>query len=209
MKNIVIVGAGGFGREVLQYLKDIHGHDPVKGFLDDHADTVEPASLGQQVIGRVSDYEPAPDEEFVLAVGNPELRLQFGRELADRGAEFCNVIHPLAWVASSAEVGSGCIIAPFATVGANSRLGDHVVLTFYASVAHDAVVGTATALSPHSVANGGSRLGTAAFLGTAAIVNPLKSVGDHAKVAAGGVVYRDVPERMLASGNPARARPLF
>lgn len=209
MRNIVIVGAGGFGREVLQYLKDIHGHDPVKGFLDDNAREVEPATLGQQVIGRISDYRPQADEQFVLAVGNPELRLRFGGELAERGARFCNVIHPLAWVASSAELGTGCIIAPFATVGANSRLGDHVVLTFYASVGHDATVGDATALSPYSVTNGGSSLGTAAFLGTAAIVNPLRSVGDHSKVAAGSVVYRNVPERMLASGNPAKARPLL
>jgi len=209
VKSTIIVGAGGFGREVLQYLKDIHGHDPVRGFLDDHATTVEPASLDKEILGRISDWEPQPDEEFVLAVGNPEARLELGRKLAQRGARFRSVIHPLAWVASSAELGDGCIVAPFATVGANATLADHVVLTFYASVAHDARVGEASALSPHSVANGGSQLGLATFLGTAAIVNPLKRVGDHSKVAAGSVVYRDVPPGMLASGNPARPRPLL
>lgn len=209
MKDIVIVGAGGFGREVLQYLKDIHGEDPVKGFLDDHLKDMEPASLEQKVIGRISDYAPADDEFFVLAIGNPVLRFRLARELSDRGARFISVIHPLAYIASSAKLGKGCIVAPFATIGANAVLGEHVVLTFYSSVAHDAVVGDATALSPHSVANGGARLGTASFLGTAAIVNPTRNVGDFAKVAAGSVVYRDVPPKSLASGNPARSRPLL
>ncbi len=209
MKSIVIVGAGGFGREVLQYLKDIHGSDPVKGFLDDNLTSVEPASLEQRILGRISDYTPQPDEEFVLAIGNPGLRLRLANQLTERGARFISVIHPLAYVASSATLGTGCIIAPFATIGANAVLSDQVVVTFYASVAHDAVVGPASALSPHSVANGGSRLGTASFLGTAAVVNPTCSVGNFAKVAAGSVVYRDVPDRSLASGNPARSRPLL
>ena len=209
MKDIVIVGAGGFGREVLQYLKDIHGHDPVKGFLDDHLTEMQPASLDQRILGRISDYVPAADEFFVLAIGNPALRFKLARELSDRGAEFISVIHPQAYIASSAQLGKGCIIAPFATIGANAVLGDQVVMTFYSSVAHDAVVGDASALSPHSVANGGARLGIASFLGTASIVNPTKSVGDCAKVAAGSVVYRDVPPKSLASGNPARARPLL
>jgi len=209
MKPYIIVGAGGFGREVLQYLKDIHGHDPVRGFLDDRATEVEPASLEQQVLGTIDSYRPHADDQLVLAIGNPGLRLRIARTLSERGARFASVVHPLAYVASSANLGTGCIIAPYATVGANARLADHVVLTFYSSVAHDAVVGEATALSPHSVANGGATLGVAAFLGTAAIVNPGRNVGEFARVAAGSVVYRDVPARSLAAGNPARSRPLL
>lgn len=209
MSNIVIVGAGGFGREVLQYLKDIHGHDPVKGFLDDQQTTVEPSSLNQQVLGTVSDYVPTENEEFVLAIGNPAVRIDLAKQLSARGARFISVIHPLAYVASSATIGTGCIIAPFATIGANSALADHVVVTFYASVAHDATIGAGTALSPHSVVNGGSSVGTAAFLGTAAVVNPGRKVGDFAKVAAASIVYRDVPDRSLASGNPAKSRRLM
>lgn len=168
-----------------------------------------PASLGQRILGRTADWQPSPDERFVLAVGNPALRWSLARDLADRGASFETIVHPLAYVASTARIAEGCIIAPFATVGANSSLGEHVLLTYYASVAHDAQVGAASALSPHSVANGGSRLGRATFLGTAAVVNPGVTVGDHAKVAAGSIVYRNVPGRSLASGNPAKARPLL
>ncbi len=203
--SLVIIGAGGFGREVLQYSRDA-GLE-VKGFVDDQA--VDGGVTGLPVLGTIGGYEPAPGDEFLLAIGRPELRLAIGQQLRDRGARFTTLVHPLAYVASSAEIGEGSIIAPFATIGAHAVLGRDVVLTFYASVAHDCVVGNASALSPYSVCNGGGRLGEAAFLGAAAVVNPLRSVGAHARVAAGSVVYRDVPERTLASGNPAKARPLL
>lgn len=210
--GIVIVGAGGFGREVLQYLEDIAaagGTHRVRGFLDDFATKVEPPSLGMTVLGTVRDYEPRPDEAVVLAIGKPELRVSIGASLRRRGARFATVIHPLAYVAASARIGAGCIVAPFATVGAHAELAENVVLTFYASVAHDARVGEGSALSPYSVANGGAVLGRASFLGAGSVVNPMKRVGEYARVAAGSVVYRDVPDRSLASGNPAKARPLL
>ncbi len=206
--SVVIVGAGGFGREVNQYIRDIGTHE-VRGFLDDHATAVEPASLGLEVLGTVRDYEPLEDDLVVLAIGRPDLRVSIATELRERGARFLSVIHPLAWVADTAVVGAGSIIAPFATVGAHATLGDNVVMTFYSSVAHDARIGEGSALSPYSVANGGAELGVAAFLGAGAIVNPLKKVGDHSRVAAASVVYRDVPTRSLASGNPAKSRPLL
>lgn len=212
MTDIVIVGAGGFGREVLQYVNDtfaIGTTHSVKGFLDDAAISIEPASLNQKILGTINDYQPAETDRFVIAVGKPELRLQLAARLAARGAQFLSVIHPLAYVAGSASLGTGCVVSPFATVGANATLGDHVVLTYYSSVGHDATVGACSALSPYSVANGGSYLGEAAFLGTHATVNPLKRVGDSARVAAGSIVYRDVPPHMLALGNPAKARPFI
>jgi sugar O-acyltransferase (sialic acid O-acetyltransferase NeuD family) len=212
VKDIIIVGAGGFGREVLQYIHDsfeIGTTHTVKGFLDDSATSVEPASLNQVILGTTDSYEPARNDRLVIAVGKPELRRELACRLAARGAQFLSVIHPLAYVAGTAHLGEGCIVSPFATVGANATLGNHVVLTYYSSVGHDARVGDCSALSPYSVANGGSHLGEAVFLGTHATVNPLKRVGDSARVAAGSIVYRDVSPRMLALGNPAKARPLL
>jgi sugar O-acyltransferase (sialic acid O-acetyltransferase NeuD family) len=212
MIDIVIVGAGGFGREVLQYVSDAFDlgvTHRVRGFLDDSATTVEPASLNQCILGTTRSYVPAGNDRFIIAVGQPALRLEIAQRLAERGAQFLSVIHPLAYVAATASLGTGCVLSPFATVGANAVLGDHVVLTYYSSVGHDAVVGDCTALSPYSVTNGGSRLGTAVFLGSHATVNPLRQVGDATKIAAGSIVYRDIPAHMLALGNPAKARPLL
>jgi sugar O-acyltransferase (sialic acid O-acetyltransferase NeuD family) len=210
--SVVIVGAGGFGREVLGYVLDAYGADPtytVAGFLDDDPPDLGGLGLAYPVLDGIAAYQPRPADRFVIAVGEPKLRARLAESLASRGAAFLTVIHPNSYVSTTATVGEGCIIAPFATIGAHASLGDHSVLTFCASIGHDATVGRWCALSPHSVTNGGSRVGDRVFLGAHAVINPLQSVGDGAKVAAGAVVYRSVAPNMLAAGNPARARPIW
>lgn len=204
--DIVIVGAGGFGGEVLQYVRDTFT-DPaayrVKGFLDDRA-TTAPSAPDVPVIGDTATYEVCERDRFLIAVGMPAARRTLGRRLAERGARFLTLVHPLAYVAPTATLGAGCIVCPFATIGNRAVLGEHAVLTFYASVGHDARVGDWAVLSPYAVTNGGSVLGEAAFLGARATVNPGKRVGANAKVTAGAVVYHDVPDNALARGNLGR-----
>lgn len=206
-KDIVIVGAGGFGREVLQYVRDTFT-DPaefrVKGFLDDHGETAG-VDLGADLLGDTLGYDVRGSDRFLVAVGNPAHRRSLSCRLAARGAQFLTLVHPRAYVARTARLGAGCIICPFATVGNVAQLGEQVVLTFYASVGHDARVGAYAVLSPYSVTNGGSVLGEGAFLGARATVNPGKRVGANAKVTAGAVVYHDVPDNALARGNLPRA----
>lgn len=207
-RQVVIIGAGGFSRELLQYITD-HGGFTVRGFLDDRDPVDLRVPEGYHVIGSIRDYVPSSDETFVLAVGEPVQRAKIAMQFQSRGAQFETVVHPRAYVASTATIGAGSVIAPFASVGAMANVGALAQVHFYASVAHDAVVGSYSALSPYSVVNGGGRLGEGVFLGTRATVNPLKSVGDYSKVAAGAVVYQDVPSGALAAGNPAKSRKLM
>lgn len=209
--SIVIVGAGGFGREVLQYVRDAFGtgDDVVKGFLDDRSVDLASFGLSYPILGDTHSYRPAPGDRLIVAVGEPRVRAEIVDRFDALGAWYATVVHPSAYVSAAARLGHGCIVAPFATIGAHAELGDHSVLTYYASVGHDASVGRYCALSPHSVANGGSRLGDRVLLGAHAVVNPLQTVGDDAKVAAGAVVYRPVPGKTLASGNPAKSRPVW
>lgn len=100
-------------------------------------------------------------------------------------------------------------MAPFASIGASARLGAFCQVHFYASAAHDTVIGAYSALSPYSVVNGGGRLGECTFLGTRSTVNPGRAVGERSKVAAGAVVYQDIPAFSLAAGNPAKPRRLM
>lgn len=206
--GVVIIGAGGFSRELMQYVAD-EGRLAVRGFLDDRDPSELQLPDGAVVLGAIESYQPAHGEAFVLAVGEPNARARIAERFLKAGARFETVVHPRAYVASSATVGAGSIIAPFASVGSSAKLGELVQVHFYASVAHDAVVGRCTALSPYSVVNGGGRLGERVFMGTRATVNPLKVVGDGSKVTAGSVVYQDVPSGSIAMGNPAKARRLM
>jgi len=209
VNRIVIVGAGGFGREVLRYILDTFEDDPsyaVKGFLDDAARDITSFGLEVPVLGDIGSYAVEPGDRLVIAIGDVPTRLRLADHFEARGAQFLTVRHPLAYISASARVGAGCIIAPFATVGAHAVIGDHSVLTFYASVGHDARVGRSAVFSPHAVTNGMTTIGDGVFLGAHAVVNPLQSVGEGAKIAAGSVVYRPIPARTLAAGNPAKPR---
>jgi len=206
--DVVIIGAGGFGREVLQYAIDI-GRFEIKGYLDDRNPGELRVPHGLPILGTVAGYVPDPGEKFLLAVGNPATRSRIAARFLALGASFETIIHPKAYVSSTATIGVGCIVAPFASVGASAAIGDFSQVHFYASSAHDSVVGRFSALSPYAVVNGGSSLGEGVFLGTRATVNPMKAVGSHSKVAAGAVVYQDVPAWSLAAGNPAKSRRLM
>lgn len=208
--NVVVVGAGGFGREVVQYLRDAFAKErcTLAGVLDDRPDPERLAALGLPHLGGIDAYVPGADDRFVVAIGEPRARMKVVRRLEARGARFLTVVHPLAYVASSARIGEGCIVAPFASIGAGAVLGAQVQVHFCASAAHDTVIGDGVALSPYAAANGGAVLEEGAFLGTRATVNPLKRVGAYAKVTAASVVYQDVPAGAIASGNPAKSRVL-
>ena len=209
--RLLIVGAGGFGREVLQYVRDggaRHlGVADAAGFLDDRPDAAAAISpLG--VIGTIRDFTAREHDRVVIAIGDAGTRLRLAAALAARGVRFCSIVHPLAYVAATARLGAGSVIAPFAIVAPHSSVGEHVVINTYASVGHDTTVGDGAVLSPYAVINGAVALGSGVFMGTHACVTPGVRVGDRSRIAAGAVVYRPVPPGSLAAGNPAKAHPV-
>ncbi len=211
--DVIIVGASGFGRELVQYVHDAHKSTPgvrIKGFLDDDPTALDAVGkvMGVGIIGDTRTYAIQENDRVIISLGDPGLRCALAERLARRGARFTSIVHPTAYVAPTARIGHGCVIGPFASVGSYVQLEDHVLLNLYSAAGHDAHIGAFCVLSPYSVANGGSRLGNSVFLGTHAAITPKIRVGTGSKIAAGAVVYRDVPEQSLAMGNPAKAFPL-
>jgi sugar O-acyltransferase (sialic acid O-acetyltransferase NeuD family) len=211
VKNVIIVGAGGFGREVFQYVQDTFGASSefsVKGFLDDGPRGRDDVDAPARVIGSTSGYAVQSDDVFVVAVGTPAVRQLLTERLASRGARFLTIIHPRAYVASTAQIDTGCIVPPFAMVSCFARLAPSVVLGVCSAVGHDAEVGPCAVVSPFAAVCGAVVLEAGVFLGSHATITPGKRVGANTRVAAGAVVYRDVPANVFVVGNPARALSL-
>jgi sugar O-acyltransferase (sialic acid O-acetyltransferase NeuD family) len=212
MNHLVIVGAGGLGREVLQYAREAFaGQYEIKGFLDDNPKELEQRGydLGVSILGDTHTYYPEAQDRFLVAIGDPKLRQKLVERLSEHGAQFATLIHPKAYIAPSATIAVGCIISPFATVATFTKLEPHVVLGFYAHVGHDSQVGIYGVLSPYAAVNGGVVLEKRVFLGTHATVTPGLTIGEDVQIAAGSVVYQHVPSHRLVVGNPGKIGPKF
>lgn len=211
MDNIVIAGAGGFGREVWFFATELFrsGLGPaIDGFVDDDPDALRGNDFDARLIGPMSDTG-AMAGNVVIALGDPVLRRRVRQIVDAAGGRLHTVIHPRAWVAPDAVLGAGCVIAPGAYVGAGARLEGNTAVNVLTSIGHDAVIGSDCVVSPHCAISGNVSFGDQVLCGTNVAVTPGVSVGTNARLAAGATVTRDVPDFALASGNPAKSRVLF
>ena len=209
MRSIVVVGAGGFGREALQWLRDQERrrkHTKILGFLDD-ADKLQGSEVaGLPVLGRLDWLrDDAPENvACVCAIGEPAARKRVVRRLETWHVAFYNVIHPSVLMSDSVVVGHDVIIAPGSILTVDVRIGSHVHIDTSCTVAHDAVVGDYARLNPGVAVNGSDVIGTGAYIGTGATLIQNVRVGDWAVVGAGAVVINDIPDHAVAVGVPAR-----
>jgi sugar O-acyltransferase (sialic acid O-acetyltransferase NeuD family) len=207
-RRVLIVGAGGFGREVLQWAR-IAWPDRVSGFLSENADLLSGHDVPVPVIADPAAFEPDAGDAFVLAIGIPGVRRRVAEDLLARGAEFLTLVHPTAIVTPTATIGSGSVICPHAIVSDSARLGRFGLVNYHASLAHDAAAGDFAVLSPYAALAGGARIAADVFLGIHASVGPGVSIGPRSKVAANSCALADVPADSLVLGVPGRTTPLL
>jgi sugar O-acyltransferase (sialic acid O-acetyltransferase NeuD family) len=206
--RIVIVGAGGFGREVLSWLRTSpewrRRHDVESiVFIDDGIPDV-PVPVDVPVVSTITDFIPGPDDLAICSVGSPSVRKNIVRELEQRGLPFAVFIHDRALVQDNTKLKPGVVVCPGVIVTTHVSLGSHVHLNINSTVGHDAVIGDFVTLSPGCHLGGFARIEDDVFLGTAAVVLPGKIVARGAVVGAGAVVVRDVSPELTVVGNPAR-----
>lgn len=207
MRRLLIVGAGGFGREVRGWVAQAGGAlvecDKI-AFLDKNPAALDGYSVDDPIIGDPAMYAPQEGDLFICAVGDPATKLLLCRQLVARGARFVTLLHPSAVVGPRCSVGTGCIICPQVVLTADVTLGDFVTVNVCATIGHDARVGQGCTISGHSDVTGFAVLGEGVFLGSHASVLPGAKVEDYAVVGAGSVVIRRVPRYSTVVGVPAR-----
>lgn len=208
-KRIIIVGAGGFGREVLQWARHAWPSDAHKiaGFLSADPDKLDGLAPTLPILGSPAGFQPLPADGVVLAIGVPGVRRQVAEQLEANGARFLTVIDPTAIVADTAQIGTGTIICPYAIVSDAVRLGRCVLVNYHASLGHDAAAEDYAVLSPYATLGGGSEVGADVFLGLHASVGPGRRVGAGSVVSSNSVALVDTAENCLVYGVPGRVVP--
>jgi sugar O-acyltransferase (sialic acid O-acetyltransferase NeuD family) len=201
----LIVGAGAQGRVIADILRARGGHDAI-AFIDENESLWGAEVNGIPVLGGLAEVlrGNVQDLAMIVALGNPMVRLRVAKRIEEGGVALLNAIHPSAVVMPSAKIGRGDMVAANAVLNSNARIGNHVIVNTGAVVEHDCVVADLAAIGPGAHLGGRVTLGRAAFVSTGAIVVSRRSIGAESVVGAGAVVTRDLPERVLALGVPAR-----
>ncbi|PIQ42559.1 MAG: hypothetical protein COV52_00485 [Gammaproteobacteria bacterium CG11_big_fil_rev_8_21_14_0_20_46_22] len=206
MQNVVIIGAGSMGRIVYSYLieKSQGGQHTVKGFLDANLKALKDYCSLPEIIGTPDDYLPEDNDVFVMAIADPGVRKRLFNRFKQLKQSFLTFIHPLAYIASSAELGEGCVVGPFVNLAINTRLGACVFCNVYTSIGHDVEVGDFSILYSHCSINGFCRLGEGVLLGAHTVIVPEVDVGDYVRVMAGSsVLSAKVKSNAVLAGVPA------
>ncbi len=209
MKDLVVVGAGGHGRELLDAIAAIGGGGPttrVLGVVDDApgANRDRLGRLGIPVLGPLSWLEDHPGP-YALGIGSSVERRSIARRLEAAGCSPSTVVHPLASIGSDCRLADGVVVYERTVVTTNVTIGRHTHLNVACAVQHDSVVGEFVQFSPGVLVNGDCIIGDDVFLGSGAIITRGCTVGDGARVGAGAVVLHDVAAGATALGVPARA----
>lgn len=205
MNDLLIIGAGGFGREVLCWARESAGEWLATGFLDDNPRALDKFRADfPPILGSVQDHVPKPSEVFVCAISQIEARRRCVERILSRGGIFTRVVHATAIWSRRAALGKGVILGPYSIVSPNALIGSFVTINHLSNVAHDAVVGRWSQVQCHVAIAGGVTLGEGVVIGTHASIQSGVKVGDGAVIGAGSVVVQDVPAGVTVSGAPAR-----
>lgn len=208
MKPMVIYGAGGFGAEVLELVRDINREAPtwnVLGFIDDDESLGGSVRNGLEVLGTRAWLREAEEKPFAaLAVGSPAAKRDLSLALDDDVAGFPALVHPTVVHGRSVELGKGVLVTAGNVLTTNIRVHDFVTVNLMGTVGHDSVIGPYVTLSPAVNVSGECRVGEGCDVGTAATLLPGVSVGEWSLVGAGAVVTKDLPANCTAVGVPAK-----
>lgn len=206
---LVIIGAGGFGRETAALVESINAEsDPwlLRGFLDDDASLHATDILDYPVLGGIDWMADKNDLHFAIAIGAPAARREVARRTADMPAHPATLIHPSVSLHRSVSVGEGSIICRGCSLTVDIQVGAYALLNLHCTIGHDAQIHDFATLHPGVHLSGNATVEMEAELGTGAVVLPNRTIGKQSLVGAGAVVTRDLPPSCTAVGMPAQPR---
>jgi sugar O-acyltransferase (sialic acid O-acetyltransferase NeuD family) len=206
-KNIIIIGAGGFSREVIQLAEDCGRN--VVGILDDDTNAKLDGRY-PQVIGSINKWKKYIDCEFIITVANPRLRKKIAQKMLTEGKpSFANLVHPSVVIDKSVELGNGCIICKGVIITVDIQINDHVIININSTIGHDTIIQNFVTISPLVAISGNVHLHELVEVGTGASVRQGLKLMPGSMLGMGGVAIKNISENDLFLGNPARKYKTF
>ena len=204
MSKIIIVGASGLGREVYQWLSDLGEKKNIKGFLDINKSALHDSKIDLPVLGTEYTYNPEPNDVFVVAITDSNIKQKAINVLKTKNASFRSVIHPTALISEHSNVGVGGIIFPHASISTDANVGSYTIINLGAVIGHDATVGNYSFIGAYAILTGWSKVGIGCYIGSGSLIAQRCIVEDGAKVSSNVSVFGKIKSGEIVM--PIRAK---
>lgn len=209
MQSVVIWGATGHAKVLREFIEPM-GYRVIGTFDNDSTVPAPfpdvPLYYGQAGFQRWRSERREEEVCCLVAIGGArgKDRVEIQTYLESQNLKPITAIHPAAYVARDATLGTGCQVLAHATVGAQARLGQACIVNTAASVDHECSLGAGVHIAPGATLAGCVTIGDFSLIAVGAVVLPRVRIGQSSIIGAGAVVTEDIPDHKVAYGNPAK-----
>ena len=209
MNKVVIVGAGGLGRELFTWIQNANTYPnfeklDVCGFIDDDLSALDHFNYPVKVISRIDTFLPEKKIKLIVAIGIPKIKKKVINKLENHKSDFLSFIHPGAVLGHNVSLGKGVIVCPGVIVSCDVKLGDFVFMNMNSTVGHDVTVGNFTTISGKVEITSSNNIGDYVMFGVGSKTIPGLNIGSGSTIGAGSIVIKNVKSRSTVFGNPAK-----
>lgn len=202
-----IYGSGGLGREVVELAKQINTvsfrwENIV--FIDDHVTESQKNGIKVLAFSEIINSYSKEEIEISIAVGEPEIRKTLYKKVTSEGYNLATLIHPQTYIPESTKILPGSTINIYSFISCNVKIGANVYIQPHTLIGHDCTIEDHSVISPSVALAGSCFVGNCSYVGMGVHVKEKTKIGASSIVGMGSVVLNDIPENVIAIGNPAR-----
>jgi len=187
-----LYGASGHAKVIIDILEASGVR--VDGLIDDNPNI-------NQLQGSPVRHTFTGESPLIISIGNNKIRKRVAERLQ---TSYGKAIHPSAILSPTAKIGDGTVVMQGTIIQADAKIGKHCIINTGASVDHESVIGDYVHVSPHATLCGNVHVGEGSWIGAGTTIIPNLNVGKWCVIGAGSVITEDIPDRVLAYGNPCR-----
>jgi sugar O-acyltransferase (sialic acid O-acetyltransferase NeuD family) len=208
--ELVVVGAGGFGRETVDAVRAMNASGAawqLLGYLDEDPDLAGSQVNGVPVLGGLGELDNLPNAFVVVTTGRPDnyvSRPRIVEKLGLPAERYATIVHPSAAVSASSLVGTGSVLLACVVLTSAVRVGSHVAIMPNVTLTHDDIIEDFATLASGVCLGGRVRISRSAYVGAGALIRQELTIGERSLVGMGAVVTADVPACQVWAGVPAR-----
>ncbi|MDA1649380.1 MULTISPECIES: acetyltransferase [unclassified Bacillus cereus group] len=210
MKDLVVIGSGGFSKQVIEIIEQLNLINPeykLLGIIDDNKGLVGTEVLGYEVIGDTDYIKQLSKQQKihgVIAIADGEIREHISRKLND--VQWVNLIHPSAVVSNYTKLGEGNIICAGVVINPECKMGNHSHINIGSTLGHDVLMLDYVTVMPGSKVSGNVNLKSKSMVGTGATIIQGLTIEENVVLGAGTVVTKNTKPNYLYVGVPAKEK---